>query len=169
MIHTRGTPERSAAVRALVDRESVDEHPSSGLPFPVVRWVDARALLFGVLTTMGSLLSIAVRNDLALGVGVATVAAAFIVTTAVGALAAAASSAVALSLAGRAGLPAKGRVAARYGRSVWVAALLASAFVLRAVFTDRIERWTLVAAVAGFVIVAALGIAVVDARRRRPS
>lgn len=169
MIHTRGTPERSAAVRALLDGESVDEHPACGLPFPVLRWVDARALLFGVLTTMGSLLSIAIRNDLALGVGVATVAAAFIVTTMVGALAAAGSSAVALSLAGRAGLPANGRVAVRYGRSVWLAALLASAFALRAVFTDRIERWTLVAAIAGFVVVAALGIAVVDARRRRPT
>jgi hypothetical protein len=155
MIHLRSTQSPTSGIEAV-----------AGAPRSVLRWLDARALLFGVLATMGSLLSIALGNDLSMGASVRAVAGAFVVTTAVGALAAAVADRVAASLATRAALPAGCRVAGRYARSLWFASLLATGVVLRAVFTDRVERWTLVVAAAGFVLVAALGIITADARRR---
>jgi hypothetical protein len=163
MIHLRPTNDPAADAQALLSAQAGTASRAA------LRWLDARALLFGVLATMGSLLSIALGNDLALGAGIVAVAGAFAATTAIGACSAAAAARIAGVLSAKAGLPPAGRIAARYALSVWVALLLATTVVLRAVFTDGIERWTVVAALAGFVLVAAVGIAMADVSRRRRS
>jgi hypothetical protein len=160
MIHIRPTHDEAGAGALLTG-------DAGGGPRHAFHRLDARALLFGVLATMGSLLSIALGNDIAMGAGVTAVAGAFAATTVVGAFSAALAARVAASLAVRTGVAAEGRVAPRYAMSVWVAALLATALVLRAVFTGGVERWTVVAAGLSFVLVSAAGIVVVDAVRRR--
>ena len=165
MIHLRPSNDPAVDTRALLGARAGSASRTA------LRWLDARALLFGVLATMGSLLSIALGNDLALGAGIVALAGAFAATAAVGACAPAASGRIATALSARAGLAPTGRVAARYAQSVWVALLLATSVVLRAVFTDGIERWTVVAALAAFVLVAAVGITITitiaDVSRRR--